>query len=220
MLFGTRTKLRTKTKSSESSMSICENVTRNLPSPMALVFEAYYDKVVLLTKKRYIMVSGTDVYYKGVMNARRDYCKYAKDLYKAVVNMIATGKNENDITDLVDKRIVRLLAGKCDVSDLVITKSVARELGSYKVKQPHVMMARRLVEEKGINVSAGTRLEYVYVKEYDNQADKMRTPDELETERLSIDGAFYVKKQLVTQIDDVLSVVGLENYIKNSWSLS
>ena len=65
----------------------------HLPSPMALKFEMYCDKVILLTKKRYILVADGKVSYKGVMNARRDYCKYAKDTYAEAVRMVALGKD-------------------------------------------------------------------------------------------------------------------------------
>ena len=45
----------------------------------------------------------------------------------------------------------------------------------------------------------------------------MRTPEEVQTGKLPIDGAFYIKKQIAVQVDDVLSVIGLGNYIKDTW---
>ena len=36
-------------------------------------------EVVLLTKRRYILIGGSTVLYKGRIYARRDYCKFAKD---------------------------------------------------------------------------------------------------------------------------------------------
>lgn len=57
---------------------------------MALNFEAYYKKIILLTKKRYIMIDNKDaIKYKGVMVSRRGYCKFAKDIYKGVVKLIS-----------------------------------------------------------------------------------------------------------------------------------
>ena len=70
-------------------IQICNDVTARLPEPMALKFECYCEKIMLLTKKRYVLVSDGKVSYKGVMNARRDYCKYAKDTYSGVMDLVA-----------------------------------------------------------------------------------------------------------------------------------
>jgi DNA polymerase elongation subunit (family B) len=149
------------------------------------------------------------------MSARRDYCKYAKNVYTTVIDMIARGDSKDDIANYVDYKVICLYSGNCDVSDLIITKSLARDLSLYKVNQPHVVLAKRLSQETGINVTAGTRLEYVFVKGPGTQGEKMRTLDEVERDCLEIDGMFYVKKQLITQVDDILSVIGLDNYIKS-----
>jgi len=190
---------------------ICDDVTAALPKPMALKFESYCEKILLLTKKRYVLVSDGKVSYKGVMNARRDYCKYAKDTYSGVIQLVATGNNEQ-ILDYIDTKIVQLLSGACDIVDLIVTKSIGRKLSTYKVNQPHVVLARRLSEKAGVDIAPGTRLEYVFTKE-----GKMSTTSELEEDQLEIDCMFYIKKQLATQIDDVLSAIGMENYIKNTW---
>lgn len=193
--------------------TICNDITASLPVPMALKFETYCDKVILLTKKRYILVSDGTVSYKGVMNARRDYCAYAKNTYSHTLQMVADGRSTDDIAKYIDGRIFMLLSGKVSVYDLVITKSLARKLNTYKVNQPHVVLAKKLVKKTGIDISAGTRLEYVYVTDQ----DKMVTPDEFAEGNYTIDAQFYVKKQLTTQIDDILSVINMGNYVSDSW---
>ena len=199
---------------------VCDRITEGLPEPMALKFESYYDKVVLLTKKRYILVSGDKISYKGVMNARRDYCRFAKKTYEDVIEMVASGADNRSIENYVDRRMLMLSLGKCSISDMVITKSLSRELSTYKVNQPHVVFAKKLASDTGIRVPAGTRLEYVYVKAESSQAamaDRMVKPQDAELMGLPIDGAFYISKQIATQVDDILSVIGLGNYIKDNW---
>ena len=194
------------------AVQICNDVTSLLPEPMALKFECYCEKIMLLTKKRYVLVSDGKVSYKGVMNARRDYCKYAKDTYSGVIKLVAEGKTE-DITEYIDDKIIKLLQiNKIPLSDLVVTKSIGRKLSTYKVNQPHIVLARRLSEKTGVEVPAGTRLEYVFTKE-----NGMSTLSELEEEMLEIDSMFYVRKQLATQIDDVLATIGVGHYIKDTW---
>lgn len=193
---------------------ICDEITASLPDPMALQFEAYCDKVILLTKKRYILIKDDHVSYKGVMNARRDYCKYAKDTYSKTLELVAKGTDHDEISNYVDMRILRLLYGKVETSELVVTKSINKKLSAYKVNQPHVVLAKRLVTKTGIDIPAGTRLDYIYVKDADV---RIVTPEELNAGNFEIDGKFYVEKQLATQIDDVLSAIGMGYYVKQEW---
>lgn len=188
---------------------ICDDVNEKLPEPMSLKYESYYDKVVLLSKKRYILVSGDSIKYKGVMTARRDYCKYAKDTYEGVIHMIAKGKTSESIANYIDDRMLKLYQVKCNISELIITKSLSKKLDDYKVKAPHVVFARRLSRETGTEVRPGTRLEYVYA------GGTMMTPEEARNSK--VDSRIYIEKQIATQVDDILEVVGLGNYISKNW---
>lgn len=195
--------------------SICDDITASLPVPMALAFETYCDKVVLLTKKRYILVKGDKISYKGVMNARRDYCAYAKQTYSNTMEMVAKSIKNDQIAKYIDIQILKLLSGKVDTRELIVTKSLAKNIGSYKVNQPHVVLARRLIQKTGIEIPAGTRLEYIYVA----GDTKMVTPEEFHNADITfkINGKFYVEKQLATQIDDILSIIGMGRYITDTW---
>jgi len=182
----------------------------------------YCDKVILLTKKRYVLVGRNNddspvVSYKGVMNARRDYCKYAKDTYANAVRMVALGNERSEIENYIDGRILALISGRVDVRDLVVTRSLAKKLSAYKVNQPHVVLAKRLVQKTGNDISEGTRLEYVYAVNTDTHARCLVTPEEFAEGGWTADGRFYVDKQIATQLDDVLSAVGIGNYITDTW---
>ena len=203
--------------------SICDDVTASIPSPMALKFEMYCDKVILLTKKRYVLV-GRDsdgspaVSYKGVMNARRDYCKYAKDTYAEAVRMVALGIDRSEIESYIDGRIFTLVSGRADVRDLVVTKSLAKKLSAYKVNQPHVVLARRLVQKTGNDISEGTRLEYVYAVDADTRTKWPGDTGRIRGGRMDRGRqGLYVDKQIATQLDDVLSAVGMGKYITDTW---
>eukprot|EP00850_Spirogloea_muscicola_P023268 SM000343S12824 [mRNA] locus=s343:117:4245:+ [translate_table: standard] len=202
-----------------AARDICKETTDRLPPPMALGFESYYESVILLSKKRYIMVDDCGImHYKGVIKTRRDYCKYAKDTYEDTVKIIAGTEHPLEVlckvTGYIDTRLDNLINGRFDIHDLVITKSV-KDLHSYKVSQPHVVMAKRLVK-LGADIPPGTRLEYVFVvTDPGSMADKMRTPEEFLGHKMRVDAAFYIEKQLMSQIDDLLGVIGIGGFIKN-----
>lgn len=197
------------------SKKICEDVTSQLPYPMALIFESHCEKAILLAKKRYILVSNGNILYKGVITARRDYCKYAKNFYNNVIEMIAKGRDKKDILKYVDIMIFNLISGEFNINDLVITKSISKDLKEYKVNAPHVVFARRQSE---MQITAGTRLEYVYVKGSNIQHEKMAFIEDVKSVH-DIDGEYYIEKQIATQVDDILSLIGENNYIKHNWMI-
>ena len=191
--------------------NICADITSQLPEPMALIYEAYYKSVILLSKKRYIMVEDNNsVQSKGVMTVRRNYCKYVKDMYTELVRTISLGTSElnviHECVEYIDKKIEDLQCGNYDIKDLVMTTAV-KDLDSYKTDLPHVRLAKRLVRE-GANIPPGTRLEYVYGDKGD-----LKTPEEPG----GIDAMKYIRKQIVSQIDDLLEVIGINGYITNRY---
>lgn len=207
--------------------NIADYVTSVFPKPITLKFERHCDRILFLTKKRYIMCTNNNdkifLTYKGVMNARRGYCNYAKNMYNKVLDCIFRDK---DPRECILKDVDDLMNGRVDIQDLIITKSI-RDLSSYKVVQPHVAMAMRL-KSQGIPISGG-RLEYVFVvppidrtglvdyvpnKRLTNHAQHMSTPDEVDKNDETIDCLFYLENQVAKQIDDLMDIVGYERFTK------
>lgn len=194
---------------------IVEFINRDLPFPLKLLVEKYYKKMAFLTKKRYIMFDGADITSKGVASARRNYCNYARKLYSDTMKIIFEKNSKNKVIDFVTESIYNLISGNISIEDLIMTKAI-KSLDSYKNNNvPHVYMARRLMEG-GDNVELGSRLEYIFVKvpNCKLQGERMFTPEEVRKWSLEIDYAYYIEKQLVTTIDELLELVGHRNYLK------
>lgn len=201
-------------KVTEYAKLISQKVSSTLPNPIVLKFEEYYKKMILFSKKRYIMIrEDNTLKYKGVMIARRGYCDYAKNLFSGVISMISSDKSQEEIRMYIDESIVNMKA--IPIDKFKMTKSV-KDVNDYKSEVPQVIMAKRLIEQ-GDHISAGTRLEYVFVKlDVENrQGDKMYTIEEVKQYGLMIDYRYYIEKQVVNPVDELLNLIGLENYIKN-----
>lgn len=192
---------------------IVEFVNRSLPNPMKLLVEKYYDKMAFLTKKRYLMYDGTKVVAKGVANSRRNYCTFARNLYSDIIKLMM--EEPDKVFEFVLDKVIRLLSGQIPHTELVMTKSI-KPLENYKSKSiPHVVMYRRLIA-KGNVIELGNRLEYLFVDmgyKCKLQGDKMFTPREVIDDSLTIDYLYYVDKQLITALDELLSLLGEEHYI-------
>lgn len=204
----------------ETAKQLSAEFSMLLPKPMVLKYEDYYNNIIMLSKKKYIMgqklSDGTlSISYKGVANARRGYCEYAKKLYEDVVKLMLRGEKikPEAVAAFLTRRFDELMAGEITIEQLVISKSV-KDLSEYKSNVPQKVMAERLIND-GETIEAGARLEYVFVKNYQKtQGLKMYRPEELEANSsLEIDYIYYLEKQIANSIDQLLNLIGLGDFI-------
>jgi DNA polymerase elongation subunit (family B) len=198
---------------------IIEHINRELPKPLKLLVEKYYEKMAFLTKKRYLMYDG-EVKTKGVANSRRNYCNFTRKLYANTIKMMFEC-SKDDVLEYVFDQLMRLVTGEVPLEELVMTKSV-KPLESYKGKSiPHVMMYRRLIADGNI-VELGNRLEYIFVDigyKCKLQGQKMFTPQEVVAKSLQVDYLYYIEKQLIVAMDELLSLLEEEKYIGNLYAM-
>ena len=182
---------------------ICIDVTSRLPKPMVLNFEDYYDKILFMSKKRYIMYKkGKGVEYKGVANTRRNYCTFARKLFAEVVERVLDVSQGNAEKHLA-RLLLKLITSEIPIEQLVMSKAI-RSLEAYKSSSlPQVIMMKRLLSE-GIILESGSRLEYVFTKnDHKLQGYKMYTPEEVLKMDMSVDYSYYIQKQIVPIMKDI-----------------
>lgn len=193
---------------------IVNHINLELPKPLKLLVEKYYDKMAFLTKKRYLMYDG-EVTAKGVATSKRNYCMFTRKLYADTIKLMLESDDKDEVFEFVLDQVLRLINGKVSHKELVMTKSV-KPLESYKSANiPHVVMYRRLIANGNV-VELGNRLEYLFVDMGYNcklQGERMFTPREVIDKSLTVDYLYYVDKQLIVAIDELLSLLGKENYI-------
>ena len=204
------------------SLDICNKITGLLPKPMALAFEEYYPKIILMSKKRYIMMKkDRNLVFKGVLIARRGYCTYCKEIYRNIIDMIFRDENTNRILRYVDMALLDLINGYVPLEKLTMTKSV-KELNHYKSNVPQAIMLKRLIEQ-GREIKAGERLKYIFIKESSipnkmsfevGQGYKMYMPEEVERNMLEVDYEYYISTQIKNQTDELIEIMGYKNYIE------
>lgn len=103
-----------------------------LGCPINLQIEAYYKRLILLTKKRYLtyMANGKGIIIgknkKGVITVRRENCQWVKDVYQATSIAI------------LDKSAKDAAASKDAIIDLILRKNI--ELCSRQVKDAQFIM--------------------------------------------------------------------------------
>jgi DNA polymerase delta subunit 1 len=199
---------------------IVEHINRELPKPLKLLVEKYYEKMAFLTKKRYLMYDGVKITTKGVANSRRNYCTFTRNLYSDTIKMMFE-RHEEEVFEYVFDQLLQLVNGNVPVEQLVMTKSI-KPLESYKsASVPHVIMYRRLIADGNV-VELGNRLEYLFVDlgyKCKLQGQKMFTPQEVAIKSLEVDYLYYIEKQLIVVMDELLSLLGRKNYINSLYAM-
>ena len=156
---------------------VAASVTAQFSRPLNLQFEdAIYTKYLLLSKKRYIYrscasdgIEKAELGKKGCMLVRRDNCRWAKNVYADLINMIFDNATQTQVSVHLVNAIVELIGQKVPLADLVITKSIGDNndgkisattedgklrVGDYKIP----MNTDAKMQTKG----AKTEQEYIY----------------------------------------------------------
>ena len=102
---------------------------------------------------------------------------------------------------LLDAR-KRVTEGKLDVDEIVLRKSISRELKEYKVEPPHVLVARKL-HEQGLPVFVGMKIPYVIVGKAEGRQVPVH-PDDFKGE---YDARLYWNDLILPPLERVLDVM-------------
>ncbi len=226
-------------KNNVDANELAEKITKEMeeffPKPMKLEFEKIYEKYIILSKKRYMAHVANkkgeiiDFTKKGVCLARRDNCKFLRDVYLETVMMMLDDNPDNIILNYIIDSINTLFSRKYSYKDFVITKGISRgEYNKNRALPCHAQLAERM-KSRGIPVSAGSRIEYIFttacqgLKKF-NQGDKAEDLDYFTRWRqfLRVDYLYYMEKQIIKPLDELLKVgltCKLENFVKNQYAL-
>ena len=212
-------------KNNNDAVKLAEEVTKEMEKhfrkPMKLEFEKIYEKYLILSKKRYIAQVANkegkivDFVKKGVVLTRRDNCKALRDIYLKTAVDILDNVPKNTIIENVVDYINDMFKRKLDYTMFVITKSLSKDIHEYDTKKSlpsHVQLAKRM-RERGQNAETGSRIEYLFTTlgrpDIDfNQGDKVESLEYYEKWLcyMRIDYLYYLKKQMTTPLDEILSV--------------
>lgn len=180
-----------------SSIQQGQNASRGiaplLPAPHNLEYEKTFFPLILLSKKRYVgLLYENDAYAKpyqksmGIALKRRDYAVIVKKIYGGVLDILLNDRDVPRSAEFLKKGLEDLADGKANLSDLVISKTLA---ASYKnpTRIAHWVLARRMYErDPGSAPQVNDRIPYVFIE--------CSKPNALMGDR--IEHVDYVKKHL------------------------
>ncbi|KIJ55415.1 hypothetical protein M422DRAFT_73327 [Sphaerobolus stellatus SS14] len=178
-------------------------VTTKFVKPIKLEFEKVYFPYLLINKKRYAGLYWTrpDKYdkmdTKGIETVRRDNCRLVQTVIETCLHKMLIDRDVKGAEDFVKRTIADLLQNKVDMSQLVITKALAK--ADYAAKQPHVELAERMrLRDAGSAPALGDRVAYVIIKGAKGAAAYEKSEDPLYVleNNIPIDTRYYLDNQL------------------------
>ena len=204
-----------------------ERITKTFKPPICLENEKIMYPLILVSKKRYAYLGyeqgktglenkGIDV--KGLQLVRRDNCGYVKTVSNEILEKILIEKSIFDAEKSVIRRINRLLSGKVDISELIISKSLKSKYtlvnknGQKLSKPSHALLADRWKERDPMNCpKPGDRVPYVFIENEDKnalQCDRIEDPNYvLENPDVKIDTIYYLNHQVAEPIYTIFSCI-------------
>ncbi|KAJ6581215.1 DNA polymerase family B-domain-containing protein [Mycena capillaripes] len=180
-----------------------ELVTAKFVKPIKLEFEKVYFPYLLISKKRYAGLYWTrpDKYdkmdTKGIETVRRDNCRLVSTVIETCLHKMLINRDVKGAEEYTKQTISDLLQNKIDMSQLVITKALAKS--DYAAKQAHVELAERMKKrDAGSAPALGDRVAYVIIKGMKGAAAYEKSEDPLYVleNNVPIDTKYYLENQL------------------------
>ncbi|XP_012279628.1 DNA polymerase delta catalytic subunit [Orussus abietinus] len=194
-------------KTIEEAMELGKEAARYVSSkfiePIKLEFEKVYFPYLLINKKRYagLYFTRPDRYdkmdCKGLETVRRDNCPLVANVMNTCLQKLLIERNPKDAMDYAKQIISDLLCNRVDISQLVITKELAKT--DYAAKQAHVELAAKMKKrDAGTAPKLGDRVPYVFVNAAKGTPAYLKAEDPIYVleNSIPIDSNYYLENQL------------------------
>lgn len=211
--------------------SISKIVTKKLPKPMELEFEAIAKRAIFIAKKRYALWKYSrrgindnwidKIEVKGMETIRRDWCELtSKTLNKVLEIVLKEGSVENAIKHVQEVvNSIRNLVVQKDkdniIEDLIITRKYTKKADSYKNKQPHITVVEKLKKRGAPLPSIGDRVPYVIIEGNNLLVERAEDPTYVKENKIPLDVDYYIKKQILPPVERILKEFGVDFEVLN-----
>ncbi len=159
-------------------------------------------------KKKYAgLLENGELDIVGFEVVRGDWPEIARTVQEEVLGIILREGDLGKAVEFVNETINRLREGAVSVEELVIWETITKPLDKYKVKAPHVVAAKKLIEAGG-RLEVGSKIGYVIIKGEGSISDRA-VPYSL-ADFSKVDVNYYIDRQIVSAALRVLEYFGVK----------
>lgn len=207
----------------EVSETCAKRITDTFTPPIELEMEKVMYPCILFSKKRYVNLywecpekpKGIDA--KGIQLVRRDNCPLVKKMSQPILEKIMYDQDIEGAERIARKEIQRLLQGKVDIADLVISKSLrshyndVNKNGDPISKPAHWHLAEKMRKRDPMTApKAGDRVPYVFIENTDKhalQADRIEDPAFARANNIKPDVMYYLERQIQSPMETLFQLL-------------
>lgn len=200
-----------------------------LKAPHDLEYEKTFYPFILFSKKRYVgnLYEHDDKKFKqksmGIVLKRRDNANIVKKVYGGCIDIILNQHNIKKSVQFLKGQLQDMVDGKCELEDLIITKSLKSDYKDPE-KIAHKVLAERMGErDPGNKPQVNDRIPFVYIEtppakkgEKILQGNRIEHPEYIRQKKIRPDYAFYITNQVMKPVQQLyaLALEQLDGYKK------
>ena len=160
-------------------------------------------------KKRYAgLTEEGKIDIVGFEAVRGDWCDLAKEVQTRVIEIILRSGKVDEAVKYVKSVIFDLRRYNFRIEDLIIWKSIDKNLDEYDVTAPHVVAAKKAAKA-GYLISKGVKIGYVIVKGAGKISDRAE-PYFMVKDKTRIDVEYYIERQIIPVAMRILEGFGVK----------
>jgi DNA polymerase-2 len=199
--------LKKKDATDEEYRGLCREISGETRIP--LNFEGRYRWIVFLSSRVHPNVGVLNRYYgametgkikvRGLEVRRRDTPPFVSNAQTRMLEVLAEARNSRQFLEKIPDALrvlrdyrQRLLAGEIPVWDMIITKHLSKDPGSYRQMVSQVIAAKQLLKE-GVDVAGGKNVRFLFTSAENKRYERRVVAEELIEKNTDAD----VKKYLL-----------------------
>ena len=206
-------------KSKKDVDNLLRGINSELPGIMELDLEGFFKRGIWVAKrgsgegakKKYALLDENNgMKIRGFESVRRDWCLLAREVQNKVLEMVLKDGDEKKALVYVKGVIKKLKKRDVDMDKLIIKTQLKRAVEDYKALGPHVVIAKRMIEN-GMKVNVGMLIEYYIAESGDGKKslvrDRARMVDEMKKGNYDIE--YYLNSQILPAVENIFDVFGV-----------
>lgn len=179
-------------------------------------FDGVYEKLLILTSKRYIGIRGGGIDKKGLDLVRSDRSELGKEAMKRAVSLVFNGDIDN--FDTLNREMIREMENM-PLEKIGISSKLSKKPEEYEVESAHLKAYNYSNEHLGSDLRPHQRFYRIWVKSTPDhlpRTDVVAYTGEEDLSGFEIDYDRIGRKQIVKNINKIAKAVGKEvDYISN-----
>lgn len=195
---------------------LLKKLNSELPGLLELELEDFFKRGIWVTtragtsgaKKKYALLGKKgNIKIRGFETVRRDWCALSRKVQDKVLRQILKDGNEKKALEYVKEIVKKLKQRKVEINELIIKTQLKKPLSEYKSISPHVVAARKMIEQE-TPVTQGNLIKY-YIAETKDKKKLVRDKVKLPNEKGEYELEYYLNNQILPAVENIFQIFDL-----------